>query len=1045
MGLGVTRDYHTLRRNLNLNSNSISDSSDITLSSGAKIYLNATTDVVIPQHVGLHFTDGNEKIESGGTNLNILAFNGDLNLSAGIDINLTATSDVNIPVNVGLKFGSGEKIESDNADLTISSGEDIILSPGGVTNGVKISTGFLSIRETSSAPEHIAASGVLWVNNASPNELFFTDDAGNDIQLTTAGLLSPSSAVAADDIVVGDASVSLTTSTGSISIDSQASRTTVDGHTGVTIQSSDSGDIVIDAAASGDIIFKRTAGTEWLTFNTSDVIDAGVTPVSEIVGKSNQRLRIRSVGVQQNFQLFASNSLQLAHMIQDEDYDTQGTSIHRWRNNEGFITSCSYNNDPTITYTADNGRIHQDMHVSGFGIPDNGIVGPITADAGAGNSSFELHNEYTGAAMSTTDGSITGDVEFRETVYITPTVYLKNLQTAFKESQDWQDHGQVTDQTLGGIGAGNLSAQFRGSTSGLKCVIRIKTDSDGIPSVHGNLVNAGSGYMNYITVTGGDYNSEIGSTTAKSIITHTAVSGLALYQSVHGTGIPPGAYIGEIDAPTQFKIHTLGTEVATDGGDLTGQTLYVHDRVVFQDPGYINFTDNTCDYDSTGGSKRVVTHDANAGIIAGLSVSGTGLAVGSTIVNIDSSTQFTVSADTIGGDLENQIVTFTNFEKSYMILEVGYASDGLIEFGTSQDDQQSGGTFSNQLYMDMNQSDTHIVANQRMKLMSDSDHNNVVQLDADTVFLSGIHHTYKTGQDYTFVHAGDRLVVGSSSCSTARICLENADENDDNDANFYMTANGMNNGSIKQCDESEIQSKGGGFQINTTPGNTTVTTLTSRVPTAGTAGHGTMKIAPIGDLILTADYPTAKIVLDSGTGGFEMHGTGATAKFADMYAGMILGYTVIGLDETPAKFDVLEAMTVVHDDLKVSFVFPPSGKVEIFVSIHVEAETTRPLTFGLSTQSKTAGFLTLGAKYENMSFMGDETEEKVHSHRWYITGTAGDSEELWFAVASSTGINRYDLHWGGDSSAAEIDAETFEYQPFIMKATALPSNTDDGS
>ena len=51
-------------------------------------------------------------------------------------------------------------------------------------------------------------------------------------------------------------------------------------------------------------------------------------------------------------------------------------------------------------------------------------------------------------------------------------------------------------------------------------------------------------------------------------------------------------------------------------------------------------------------------------------------------------------------------------------------------------------------------------------------------------------------------------------------------------------------------------------------------------------------------------------------------------------AGQILGYTVIGLDATPATFDVTNAMLPVHDDLKVSFTFPPSGKVEIMASIY---------------------------------------------------------------------------------------------------------------
>ena len=186
------------------------------------------------------------------------------------------------------------------------------------------------------------------------------------------------------------------------------------------------------------------------------------------------------------------------------------------------------------------------------------------------------------------------------------------------------------------------------------------------------------------------------------------------------------------------------------------------------------------------------------------------------------------------------------------------------------------------------------------------------------------------------------------------------------------------------------------------------------------------------------------ITLDSGNGNFIMKNDGTEFSAANSaYAGMILGYTVIGLDETPAKYDVLASMNPVHDDLKVSFVFPPSGKVEIFASIYVDTDSVRPLTFGLSTQDASTGFLTLGAKYENHTYIGDETDGEQHTHIWYVTGTAGDSETLWFA-AGCTQAGRYDLHWGGDSSAVADSSEPYEYQPFVMKATALPATIYDG-
>ena len=160
-------------------------------------------------------------------------------------------------------------------------------------------------------------------------------------------------------------------------------------------------------------------------------------------------------------------------------------------------------------------------------------------------------------------------------------------------------------------------------------------------------------------------------------------------------------------------------------------------------------------------------------------------------------------------------------------------------------------------------------------------------------------------------------------------------------------------------------------------------------------------------------------------------------------AGQILGYTVIGLDATPATFDVTTAMLPVHNDLKVSFVFPPSGKVEIMASIYIQTDTSRAVTFGLSTTKASDGFTSLGAKYENHTHFADETDGTQHSHRWYVTGIAGDTEELWFA-AGTTQAGRIDLFWGGDSSAVADSSHPIEYQPFVMKATALPSATYTG-
>ena len=125
----------------------------ITAASGA-INLTPATDVVIPANKGLTFGTG-EKIEGDST---------DLTVTSGGAINLTATTDVVLPANVGITFGSGEKIEGDNTDLTITSGGAINLSSGStvaVTGGMTI-TGDLQVNGTTTT---VATSNTTIADN----------------------------------------------------------------------------------------------------------------------------------------------------------------------------------------------------------------------------------------------------------------------------------------------------------------------------------------------------------------------------------------------------------------------------------------------------------------------------------------------------------------------------------------------------------------------------------------------------------------------------------------------------------------------------------------------------------------------------------------------------------------------------------------------------------------------------------------------------------------------------------------------------------------
>ena len=47
--------------------------------------------------------------------------------------------------------------------------------------------GAMTFKEQSAADSDTAAYGQVWVKNSTPNQLWFTDDAGTDTQITGAG------------------------------------------------------------------------------------------------------------------------------------------------------------------------------------------------------------------------------------------------------------------------------------------------------------------------------------------------------------------------------------------------------------------------------------------------------------------------------------------------------------------------------------------------------------------------------------------------------------------------------------------------------------------------------------------------------------------------------------------------------------------------------------------------------------------------------------------------------------------------------------------
>ncbi len=226
-----------------------SDGTDLTFASGNDINLTATTDINIPAK------------EGDGTDLTI----------SGNNINLTAVADVVVPANVGITFGTGEKIEGDNTDLTITSGAKINLTATSdihVPNNVGIVFGGDSEKIEGDGTDMTISANNLTVDAVAD----ITLDAGDaDIVLKDDGTQYGAFTNSSGNLIIKSGSTTMLTGSGANA--TFAGNVTVDGNLDVTgtFDLSDSnftnaGDIQLDSiSGDGDT---DTA----ITFSGSNVI-----------------------------------------------------------------------------------------------------------------------------------------------------------------------------------------------------------------------------------------------------------------------------------------------------------------------------------------------------------------------------------------------------------------------------------------------------------------------------------------------------------------------------------------------------------------------------------------------------------------------------------------------------------------------------------------------------------------------------------------------------------------------------------------------------
>ena len=183
------------------------------------------------------------------------------------------------------------------------------------------------------------------------------------------------------------------------------------------------------------------------------------------------------------------------------------------------------------------------------------------------------------------------------------------------------------------------------------------------------------------------------------------------------------------------------------------------------------------------------------------------------------------------------------------------------------------------------------------------------------------------------------------------------------------------------------------------------------------------------DIIIDAD---GDITLDSSTGVFIAKKAGTEFSVANSaYAGMILGYRMIGEDAAHDTYTITTSYAVPDSAMTVRFIAPPSGAVEIMVQFLADGASGRVMYVGLSDN---ATYNSLGATYEHTCVLADESDVYTHQHYWTITGlTAGSTYNYWFGAKGQ--IASGNILWGGSSGD--------RYSDFIMKATALPSATSD--
>jgi len=156
------------------------------------------------------------------------------------------------------------------------------------------------------------------------------------------------------------------------------------------------------------------------------------------------------------------------------------------------------------------------------------------------------------------------------------------------------------------------------------------------------------------------------------------------------------------------------------------------------------------------------------------------------------------------------------------------------------------------------------------------------------------------------------------------------------------------------------------------------------------------------------------------------------------FPGAIVGYNAQGVNVADDSYDLTTGYAHIDgDNIKVQFVAPKSGNVEIEVNIYCDGGSTgnADLFFGLTSNLSVGGYSALASYHEHNVYQTIRNAHGIVINKWVITGlTPGTTYKYFLAAKVSSTGGTPKLYWGGNTND--------EYPPVIMKATALPSNAD---